>query len=479
MKKNKQQSNTGASELTAKPRTSKLSRRRLLQSAVAMGAAGPMIWLPNPTYAQQCEGRGGVKHLVYVRLGGGFRFTTAFNGDVDNEFNPFGMARNLPSGVEWGASRLLEGATWLEGDGGQALADLGMRPVTRFTDEMAVLATVDHEPDAGNADGNHGTGLERFNTGYVAGENSIFTMLHYGLRARIEAAAAEGNIELPPFVLGSAGMARGGGMHAAYRPPLLQGDSFDNFVFASAALPDWANQMAADADLNMAARSMIPTRSLVDAYMGTRESTRKFSEIFSSDILKIRNNSNDQVDGISNAQLAQMFGDGGSARQLRLALRLFHFGCPAVYLDQGGYDMHSGEDERLPDSITELNRLLSALNAALHRMEHPSGGTYWDHTLVVLGSEFGRTARGSGFNSAGGSDHGGDLATRWMSMPFMGGIVTDSGIGGKQFGVTAKSNLEHDGVVFSYRSVAKTLMDLLCADHSEFFPEDAPITGVF
>ena len=141
--------------------------------------------------------------------------------------------------------------------------------------------------------------------------------------------------------------------------------------------------------------------------------------------------------------------------------------------------MHSGEDERLPDSITELNRLLSALNAALHRMEHPSGGTYWDHTLVVLGSEFGRTARGNGFNSAGGSDHGGDLATRWMSMPFMGGLITDSGIGGKQFGVTAKSNLEDDGMVFSYRSVAKTLMDLLCADHSEFFPEDAPITGVF
>jgi hypothetical protein len=345
---------------------------------------------------------------------------------------------------------------------------------------MMVLATVDHEPEAGNADGNHGTGLERFNTGYVAGENGIFTLLNYGLRAQAEAAAAEGEVLLPPFVLGNAGMARGGGAFAGYRPPVISGDGFDNFVFSSKPLPEWATQMSAEADQNMLARQMVASRSLVEAYMGTRESTRKFSEIFASEVLKTRNNSDEVVDGVSNRQLAQLLGDSGAARQAHLALRLFHFGCPAVTLDQGGYDMHSGEDENLPDALMELNRLLSGLNVALKRMEHKDGGTYWDHTLVVLGSEFGRTARGEdGFNSAGGSDHGGDLATRWMSMPFMGGIVTSSGIGGRQFGVTGKNDLKDDGLVFSYRSVMKTLMDLLCADHSEFFPEDAPLEGVF
>lgn len=438
-----------------------------------------MVWIPNPVYAQQCTGRGGVKHIIYIRLSGGFRFTAAFNGNVAQEFNPFGLANNVASGTEWGVSRLLEGADWLAGDAAQPLRDLGMRRVTDFTNEVAVLATVDHEPTSGSADGNHGTGLERFNTGYVAGENSIFTLLNYGLRARIEAAAAEGRIELPPFVLGSSGMARGGGSLSAYRPPLIQGDSFDDFVFASANLPDWANQMAADADTNMLNRQMFPSRPLVEAYMGTRESTRRFSEIFSSDILKVRNNSNEEVDGISNRQLTTMFGEGGTANQLKLALRLFHFGCPAVYLDQGGYDMHSDEDDRLAGSMTTFNRLYSALRAALKRMQHPSGGTYWDHTLVVCGSEFGRTARGSGFNSAGGSDHGGDRATRWMSMPFMGGIVEQSGIGGRQFGVTARNDLKDDGVVFSYRAVAKTMMDLLCADHSDVFPQDEVISGVF
>ncbi len=456
-----------------------IRRRAFLAGAAA--ASFPHIWIPKPAFAQQCTGRGGVKHLIYVRLNGGFRFTTAFNADVGAVYNPFGVATGLASGTEWGVSKLFEPSPWLDDAmGGAERRELGMKPVTSITNEMAVLATVDHEPTSGNADGNHGTGLERFLTGNVNGDNSIFTMLNYGLRARIEAAAVEGRVELPPFVLGSSGMALGAGKYAAYRPPLIQGDSFENFVFSDVSkLPMWATDMATEVDARMHARVAPRGKPAVEAYIASRESTAKFAEIFGSDILRIGNRSNEAVDGISNQELATMFGDSGSGRQLALALRLFHFGCPAVYLDQGGYDMHSGEEENLPGAMSELGMLLSGLNAALKRMTHPDGGTYWDHTLVVMGSEFGRTTRGTPFNSAGGSDHGGDRATRWMSMPFMGGMVTASGMGGKQYGVTEKAELKDDGRVFSYRAVAKTLMDLLCADHSEFFPDDPPIADIF
>lgn len=456
-----------------------IRRRSFLAGAAAVGF--PRLWIPKPAFAQQCTGRGGVKHLVYIRLNGGFRFTTAFNADVNAVHNPFGVAKGLAKGTEWGVSKLFEASPWLDDAmGGQARTALGMKPVTSITNEMAVLATVDHEPSSGNADGNHGTGLERFLTGHVNGDNSIFTMLNYGLRSRIEAAALEGRIELPPFVLGSSGMALGAGKYAAYRPPLIQGDSFENFVFSDVSkLPAWATEMAGEVDARMHTRVAPRGKPAVEAYMASRESTAKFAEIFGSDVLRIGNRSTEAIDGISNQELATIFGDRGSGRQLALALRLFHFGCPAVYLDQGGYDMHSNEDENLPNAISELGMLISGLNAALKRMTHPSGGTYWDHTLVVMGSEFGRTTRGTPFNSAGGSDHGGDRATRWMSMPFMGGLVTASGMGGKQYGVTDKAELRDDGRVFSYRSVAKTLMDLLCADHSEFFTEDPPIAELF
>jgi hypothetical protein len=453
---------------------SRVQRRTLLKAALL---GFPSVWIPNRAAAQDSGARGAVKHLVYIRLNGGFRFTAAFNGDVGGQFNPFGLARNVPNGVEWGPSRLLESAPWLD----DTTRGLGMKPVVNITDEMAVLTTVDHEPFSGSADGNHGTGLERYLTGTVGGENSLFTMLHYGIRDQITAAATEGRIKLPPFVLGSSGMSKGYGAYAAYRPPLVQGDSFDDFAFSGqTTLPAWATRMISETDQNYKTRLMVPAQTNVDAYVGTRQSVEEFSEIFASDALKIGNNADEQIDGISNAELAAMFGDDGAGRRVRLGLRLFHHGCPAVYLDEGGYDMHSDEDMRLPDAMTSLNRLLSATEAALKRMNHSEEGyNYWDHTLVVLGSEFGRTTRGGRFNSAGGSDHGGDFATRWMSMPIMGGLVTQAGIGGRRFGVTRKSDLQDDGQRYSYRGLWKTLMDTMGADHTEFFTADPPIEGIF
>ena len=64
----------------------------------------------------------------------------------------------------------------------------------------------------------------------------------------------------------------------------------------------------------------------------------------------MQNGSQDPFDGISNAELESIFGDSGTARNIRLALRLFHYGCPAVYLDQGGYDFHSDEEIYLAET---------------------------------------------------------------------------------------------------------------------------------
>jgi uncharacterized protein (DUF1501 family) len=214
----------------------------------------------------------------------------------------------------------------------------------------------------------------------------------------------------------------------------------------------------------------------VDAYLQSREATKAYSEIFASEELKVQNGSQEPFDGISNAELEDIFGDSGTARNIRLALRLFHYGCPAVYLDQGGYDFHSDEEIGLPARIQDFNRLLSGLHFALKKMQHPEGGTYWDHTLIVAGSEFSRTARGSGFNSARGSDHGGDNSTRWMSMPLMGGPIPT---GGRRIGETAKTDLAATGPVFSYRATMLTLMDMLGCDHSEFFPADDPFEDLF
>lgn len=454
--------------------------RRQFMKYVGAGVAGatvfPHLWIKNQAIAQT-DSRGKVKHLLYVRLSGGFRFTAAFNAAVSDEFSPFGVAEGVAPGAQWGVSKLFEQAPWLEGDQGAALAALGLKPVTQIADQITVLPCVDHEPLSGNADGNHGTGFERFLTGYVGGETSFFTMINYGLRERVAAATAEGKTILPAFVLGSSGMSRGIGPYAAYRPPLMQDGGFDRFGFnADEGMPDWATRMTEKVDQRMMDRQHIVLRDRVDAYIRTRIATKSYNEIFQSPALRIRDRADDLIDGISNPQLAQIFGDNRDGQNVRLALRLFHFGCPAVYIDQGGYDMHSGEMDGLPGQINGLARIISGLEVALKIMQHPDGGTYWDHTLIVMGSEFGRTARGGKFNSARGSDHGGDYATRWMSMPVMGGPVSNPG---QQLGAVRPTDLKADGQVYSYRSMLKTLLDGLGADHSPFFPADPPFNDFY
>lgn len=455
----------------------RLGRRSFLKGVgvATAGVAVPHIWVPKDAYAQSI-GRGSVKHLIYIRLNGGFRFTTAFNGDVADRFNPFGKAERIATGAEWGAAQLLSRASWLEGDDGAARATLGMKSVVDIADDILVMPCVDHEPTSGSADGNHSSGLQRFATGYASNGTGLFTMINYGLRERVPSTPEE--ILLPAFVLGGGGMANGSGQYAGYRPPVLQ-EGFSGFGFdATKSLPDWARRMANAADQRALGRAHPQTRPVIDAYIQSREATARYSEIFTNPALNVSQRSDEPFDGLSNNQLRLLLGDNGTARNIMLALRLFHFGAPAVFMNQGGYDMHSGEEDGLPPRMDELNLLISGLHTALKLMDHPAGGKFWDHTLVVLGSEFGRTTRGGKFNSARGSDHGGDYATRWMSMPVFGGVISQAGNGGRSLGETAREDLKPLGQVYSYRALWKTLMDMLGCDHSEFFPADAPFNDL-
>lgn len=456
-------------------------RRRLLQGlgAGAAALAFPHLWLPGAARAQTA-GRDSVRHLIYIRLSGGFRFTTAFNGDVADEFNPFGRSDQRASGTEWGVGKLLDRASWLDGTEGKARAGLGMQPVSKFSNELCVLPCVDHEPFSARADGGHGTGLERFLTGYVGGATGFLTLVNYGLRQKVADAAAKGVILLPAFSLGEAGMAAGAGEYATYRAPVLEGSGFERFsVDPESSLPDWAKALPSKMDTRFHERLHTALRGGVETYQQTREATREYGRIFRDSILQVNKDTTDEADGISNRELRQLLGTDTTGQRAALALRLFHFGCPAVFLNQGGYDFHSREEAELPGELDAANRLVSGLRTALKKMQHPEGGTYWDKTLVVLGSEFGRTTNGNRFNSANGSDHGSDLATRWMSMPFMGGVISAAGKGGKSLGSVRGSDLSATGKVYSYRAVLKTMLDLLGADHAGIFPADAPIEDFF
>ena len=88
---------------------------------------------------------------------------------------------------------------------------------------------------------------------------------------------------------------------------------------------------------------------------------------------------------------------------------------PAIaLLESDGWDTHTRQTGRLERQFAQLNALLAGLHAGL--------GVHWADTLILVVTEFGRTARANG---TGGTDHG----TGSLAMLLGGSIETSALIG--------------------------------------------------
>ncbi len=102
-------------------------------------------------------------------------------------------------------------------------------------------------------------------------------------------------------------------------------------------------------------------------------------------------------------------------------------GARVVMVETTGWDTHSGQRGRLNAQLTGLDALLAALKTNL--------GPSWDDTLVVVATEFGRTAAANG---TGGTDHG----TASLAM-LAGGTVNGGRILSDWPGLTAANLYEN------------------------------------
>lgn len=64
-------------------------------------------------------------------------------------------------------------------------------------------------------------------------------------------------------------------------------------------------------------------------------------------------------------------------------------------LETGGWDTHSAQNNRLSKQLSDMDKLIASLQTAL--------GDHWQQTLIIVATEFGRTAAANG---TGGTDHG-------------------------------------------------------------------------
>jgi uncharacterized protein (DUF1501 family) len=70
-------------------------------------------------------------------------------------------------------------------------------------------------------------------------------------------------------------------------------------------------------------------------------------------------------------------------------------GARIAMIETNGWDTHSGQQGRLAAQLRNLDGIVGALKTGL--------GANWANTLVIVATEFGRTARPNG---TGGTDHG-------------------------------------------------------------------------
>ena len=152
------------------------------------------------------------------------------------------------------------------------------------------------------------------------------------------------------------------------------------------------------------------------------------------------------------------------------------FGSPAVVVTQSLFDLHAFEEQQFEPLVSDLVRQLVGLRRLLSEMPHTAGGTFWDHTVVAVLSEFSRnnTSSGTGFNSGFGSDHveEGAAPCRNQAIALMGGPIA----GGRRIGATDDQMNPLDRV-YGSRNLLSTFLDLLGIETS-FWPE-RPIAELF
>jgi hypothetical protein len=433
-----------------------LSRRNLLAAAGTgiTALVAPWIWVPKRAFAKT-SAFGKAKHVLVLYAGGGMRGTAVFNAECAKEFNPYGYYPRSQTKTEWGVSRLFT-------DESMALPSFGDEALPSFltvAQDIAVLPTVDHVPDyAGGGDGSHNSAPLRMATGYPDGLTSWLTLVGRHVLQKNSRA-------IPPFVVGDPARVFGlaAGEMAMYRPVML--GSENDFDRLSGSLSTegglgWAVRLEQALDDAVQTSRPYRGRRAVGAYMQSKEDANAFLETFLSPALQLDREPEATLGGLSNAQVLEALGDDHWGRRTALALRLLQIGSPAVVVGQSGYDNHSNEEPEMRPRIESLGRTLSALRFLLPRMPHPDGGTFWDHTVVSLCSEFGRdnTFADTGYNNGGGSDHHGSPAARFQTVPFMGGPVAARGAA---IGPTAPETVQALGKVTHSQAVIATWLDLL------------------
>lgn len=453
------------------------NRRNFLKlglGAVATGAIAPWVWTPRLSRAALQIPASRDNHLIVINLDGGARSVPMFNGGVDTRWNPMGTQPGAGA-TEWGVGSVFDAAPIADTQAqfGEAMPSLPM-----LSDEICVLGTVDHTPGAAAGVGGHEVARNIISSGTEGGGPGVLSQIYARHKNYTEGSAG---LVFPPVVIGTGQATTIFGIPDGSITPVMV-PSYSEFAQQSGddagGQPEWARAFEAGLDSTSANARSARDRQLIERMSNGKQNVEAFRQVFLDPALRVADEPTAGKD-LTNAQLEAALGTSMLGRNLALALRFVQHGSAAVLVGDNGWDTHSAEASPYSMSANTLARAFAGLNFALKRMPHPAGGTYWEHTLVMVTSEFGRdNLMSNGFNSGGGSDHTGGPGSRYQAFPYMSGRSEQ---GGRFFGRTNATTMEPmpGEPVFGTVNHLATGLAFLDINTEDVWPGVEPILEIF
>lgn len=457
-----------------------MNRRQFTRLAAALA---PVLWLPRRAFASSA-GFGCAKHVLVLYAQGGFRSHCTFNAvGAAPTVNPFGVHPDTIPGRQWALGAAAGSATW----GGTTTPTVPS--FASISADVTVLGCVDHTPGA-PAECNHYTAIRRIGTGSASGTTGLLSRV--GKDHPMYGSGGFSLAAIPPVEIGPSPFGWGSGDYGATMPLSIP---IATSAFQAGSLPigtGWKIQARAKQDARFLATSPRAYRPRLEASIRGTKNADIFGALLTDARLAVVGEPLASDAGFTNQQLLEVLGNetfpsvGGLViddvswgADVALALRFLGFGSPMAVVRRNSFDMHFGEQANYATRVGDLVRQLAGLHFLLHRMPHASGGTFWDHTIVAVVSEFGRNDTASnGFNSGNGSDHIEENPgpVRNQAIAMMGGPIAASK--GRLIGPTDDQiNALDPTRVFTSRSLLTTLTNALGINRNYFGAE--PIGELF
>ena len=439
-----------------------MDRRAFLQnSGLGLGAAA-LGTLLNESTASTTFGKGGVsglhhaakaKSIIYLHMIGAPSQLDLFDPKPelvrrDNEVCPPSLLEGRRFAFIGGELRL-SGSTQIfkqHGQSGHSISNL-LPNLAKVADELCIVHSLHTEEI------NHAPAQLFLHTGFGrGGRPSIGSWVTYGLGSE--------NSDLPAYVVLQSGPAGGAGasmMSSGFLPSVHQGVSFrssgDSVLYLSN--PEGHSNGSRRRVLD-AVRSLNEAHleDVGDPEIATRINQYELAYRMQSSVPELMD-----LDGESSDTM-ELYGakpgKSSFANNCLLARRLVERGVRFVELYDSDWDHHNNLDDRLASKCKDIDQSTTALILDLKQRG------LLESTLVVWGSEFGRTplaqgVDGNGNKTSGGRDHHKDAFTVWLAG---GGIRGGHSYGRTDefgFGITEDPVHVHD--------LNATVLHLLGIDH--------------